>query len=188
MNIRWRAGLAMAAALLFLASSSFVAARAVSATDEAEVRSRLEQAFQQLRAGDYNALYEALPSSSQRRIPRERFVTALERTRGMYELDRLQIGAMRVSGNLAAVDTVVYGRVRQPVATEGKIVVRQYLMREDGQWRVATADRSTIRRLLAGNPTLARRFPPSEPRIYIKRDGRWMDIGSLSAARRHMQQ
>ena len=186
MNISRRAGVAIAVALLFLASS-FVAARA-AAKDEAEVRSRLEQAFQQLRAGDYNALYEALPSSSQRRISRERFVTALERTRGMYELDRLQIGAMRVSGNLAAVDTVVYGRVRQPFATEGKIVARQYLMREDGQWRVATADRSAIQRLLAGNPTLARRFPPSAPRIYIKRDGRWISIGSLSAARRLAQQ
>ena len=43
--------------------------------DTAEVRGAIERAFQQLRAGDYDALYQILPSASQRRISREKFVS-----------------------------------------------------------------------------------------------------------------
>lgn len=168
--------------LLIIATLPDVIVRAAS--PEADVRQAIEQAFQQLRAGQYSALYDVLPTASQRRLSRERFVKALERSRGMYELDRLEISTLRVSGNLAVADTVVYGRVRRPLEGEGKIVVRQYLMREGDRWRVTTGDRSTISGLLADNPKFAQKFPPSQPRIYIKRDGRWMDISSLNPMRR----
>ena len=51
---------------------------------------------------------------------------------------------MRVSGNIAVADTELYGRVTKPFPAEGKIVVQQYLVREDGKWRVATGDSGTI--------------------------------------------
>jgi hypothetical protein len=139
-----------------------------------------------LKSGQYGALYDALPSNSQRRLSRERFTGMLERTRDMYELERLEIGAVRTSGDIAVVDTVMYGRVRRPVENEGKIVAQQYLVREDGRWRVATGDRATVKRFLASNPGFAKRFPLRDPRIYVKRDGRWVDVSTLvkSAARR----
>jgi hypothetical protein len=157
--------------------SSFAArVRARVASDDADVRSAVERAFSQLKGGDYSALYDALPSASQKKISRERFASALERTRGIYELDRLEIGAVHVAGDLAAVDSVVYGRARAPFESEGKIVLRQYLLREGGRWRVTTGDRSTVAPLLAANPAFARRYPLTPPRLYVKRDGRWVLI------------
>jgi hypothetical protein len=146
------------------------------ASNEAEARSTVERAFQQLKSGDYNSLYDVLPSASQRRLSREQFVRALERTRGMYELDRLEIGTVRVSGDLGVVDSVVYGRGRAPFAGEAKIVARQYVVREGGRWRVTTGDRATIQPLLAANPAFAKKYPLTQPRLYLKRDNRWVDM------------
>ena len=70
----------------------------------------------------------------------------------MYALDRMEIGAVRVTGNLAVVDTVLYGRVVSPIQAEGKIVVQQYLIREDGKWRVATGDQSTVKKFVSSSP------------------------------------
>jgi len=168
-----------------LAASSFAsAAPARAASSEAEARGTVERAFQQLKGGDYNSLYDMLPSASQRRIARERFVGALERTRGMYELERLEIGAVRVAGDIGMVNSVVYGRVRAPFAGEAKIVTRQYLVREGGRWRVTTGDAATIRPLLAANQAFARKYPFSQPRVYLKRNGKWVDAsGMLKAVR-----
>jgi hypothetical protein len=169
----------LCAALCALTCFGALNARAGVASDEGDVRSAVEQAFGQLRTGDYNALYEVLPTASQRRLPRESFVRKLEQTRNLYELDRLEVGAVHVAGDLAVVDSVVYMHARKPFEAEGKIVLRQYLMREAGRWRVTTGDRAAINPLLATNPTFAKRYPPTQPRIYIKRDGKWQDIGAV---------
>jgi hypothetical protein len=157
------------------------AAAARGASSEAEARGAITQAFERLRTGDYGAVYDALPSASQRRVSRERFVSALRRTRERVELDRMDVAALRVAGDLAMVDTVVYGRVLRPMQGEGKIVSRQYLVREGGRWRVTTGDSSTVRPLLTANPQFARRFPPTAPRVYLKRDGRWIDLSALAS-------
>jgi len=167
-----------------LAVAALPARAAHSVPDNAEVRGVVQRIFQQLKSGDYDALYDTLPTAQQRRVSRERFTRSLGRTRDLYELDRLEIGAVRTSGDLAVVDTVMYGRVLRPVQSEGKIVVQQYLVREDGTWRVATGDRATVQTFLAANPTFARKFPLQKPRIYIKRDGRWVDVSSLKMPRR----
>ncbi len=161
-----------------------VAHPARAARDEAEVRGVVERIFQQLKTGDYDALYETLPTAQQRRITRERFTRALGRTRELYILDRMEIGAIRTSNDMAVVDTVMYGRVLRPIQSEGKIVAQQYLVREDGRWRVATGDRATVQRFLASNPSFARKFPLQKPRIYVKRDGRWVDVSTLKLPRR----
>ena len=161
---------------LLLAGEMIFASSARVASGEAEARNTIKQAFQRLKGGDYNSLYEVLPAASQRRLSRDQFVRALERTRGMYELERLEIGAVRVSGDLGVVDSTVYGRGRAPFAGEAKIVARQYLVREGGRWRVTTGDQATIRPLLAANPAFAKKYPFSQPRLYLKRDGRWVDI------------
>jgi hypothetical protein len=129
-----------------------------------------------LKAHDYQSLYDLLPGSSRSRMSRDRFVSALERAQDFYQLDRLEIGATRVMGNLAVVDTVLYGRVVNPIQAEGKIVVQQYLLREDGKWRVATGDQSTVRRFLAANPGFSKSFKISQPRIYIRQDDKWVEF------------
>ncbi len=167
-------------AALFMFGASVVTARA--AADDREVRGVVERVFQQLKSGQYSALYDALPSNSQRHFSRERFTGMLERTRDMYELDRLEIGAVRTSGDIAVVDTVMYGRVHRPIESEGKIVAQQYLVRENGSWRVATGDRATIKQFLNSNPGFAKKFPIRQPRVYVKREGRWVDVSSLAKA------
>jgi hypothetical protein len=171
--------------LLFISAARVEAARAPS--DEAEVRGVVQSVFERLKSGQYGELYDLLPNASRARFTRERFTSMLQRTRNAYELDRLDIGAVRTSGDLAVVDTVFYGRVLQPFASEGKIVAQQYLVREDGKWRVATGDRATVRRFLAANPRFAQKFPIRQPHIYIKRDGQWVDVSALVAARKKSQ-
>jgi hypothetical protein len=77
---------------------------------------------------------------------------------------------------VAVADTVLYGRVISPIEAEGKIVVQQYLVREDGKWRVATGDSATIKKFLAGNPAFGRRFPIRQPRVYVKQNGKWIEF------------
>lgn len=164
----------LAASMLLLISAH--TALSAGPSDETEVRGVVQTIFEQLKAGQYTELYEALPAASRSRISRERFTDMLRRSSGMYRLNRMDIGRVRLSGDFATVDTVMYGSVERPVQAEGKIVAQQYLVREGGRWRVATGDRQTVRRFLAANPGFAKKFPIREPRVYIKRDGRWVDL------------
>src|SRR5262245_37150268 len=138
----------------------------VQASDESDVRNMVNQVFDQLKSHDYSNLYDVLPVSARSRMSRDRFVSALQRAQGIYQLDRLEVGSVKVSGNLAVVDTVLYGRVTIPVQTECKIVAQQYLVREDGKWRVATGDQSTIKKFLAVNPGFSKGFRIKQPQIY----------------------
>lgn len=147
-----------------------------SASDESDVREIVNKVFTQLKTHDYGSLYDVLPSSSQSRMSRERFVSALQRAQGIYQLDRLEVGAVKILGNLAVVDTVLYGRVTVPVQAEGKIVAQQYLIRENGQWRISTGDQSTVRKFLAANPSFAKGFKIKQPRIYVKQDTNWVEF------------
>lgn len=184
-NFSSRVARTLVATLICVAVCSLNALAASAVSDEDDVRNAVTQAFQHLRAGEYDALYEVLPTASQRRLPRERFVQGLGRTRNLYDLDRLEIGGVHVAGELAVVDTVIYARAHMPLEAEGKIVARQYLVREAGRWRVTTGERTAISPLLAAHPAFAKQYPPTSPHIYVKRDGRWMDISAaLKDARR----
>jgi hypothetical protein len=162
--------------LLILAGLIFVAPDVALATDEAEVRGTVQRVFQQLKSRDYGSVYDSLPASTRTRMSRARFTGSLSRAQNMYVLDRMEVGQVRVSANVAVVDTVLYGRVVVPIETEGKIVVQQYLVREEGKWRVATGDSATIKRFLASNPAFGRKFPIRQPRIYVKQGGKWIEF------------
>ena len=145
-------------------------------SDADEVHNAVQRIFDQLKSGQYEALYDSLPSSTRTRMSRDRFVKGLQGTRNMYQLDRIEIGTPRVSGNLAVVDTTMYAHIQQPLNGDGKLVVQQYLVREDGSWRVATGDRATIDRFLKSNPSFARKFPIKKTRAYIQQNGQWVEI------------
>ena len=156
---------------------------AAASANESEVRDTVERVFQQLKARDYTSLYDTLPTASQARISRQRFTTALRRAQDMYVLDRMDVGQVRLSGNMAVVDTVLYGRLVSPLETEGKIEVQQYLVREGGRWRVATGDRATTQRFLTSNPAFGRKFRIREPRIYVKQNGKWVEFNPAGLRR-----
>lgn len=163
--------------LLIVLCLNFSGSARVSAKapyDESDVRATVQRVFDQLKSGQYAALYDGLPSSFRGRITRDRFVGGLQRTRDSYQLDRIEIGAVRVSGNLAVVDTTMYAHVSKPFDADGKLVVQQYVVREDGNWRVATGDTATINRFLKANPVFARRFPIRRPTAFIKQNGKWV--------------
>jgi hypothetical protein len=164
---------------LFLILAVFLVGDAISvvrASDQSDVRDAVQRVFDQLKARDYGALYDVLPSAQRSRMSRDRFVSALQRAQDIYSLDRMEIGVVRVSGNLAVVDTVLYGRVVTPIQAEGKIIVQQYLLREDGKWRVATGDQSTVKKFIASSPGFKKGFKLTPPRIYIKQDGKWLEF------------
>ena len=148
----------------------------VRASDATDVRNTVQNVFEQLKARNYSTLYDLLPDSSRNRMSRDRFVSALQRAQDFYQLDRLEIGAVKVNGNLAVVDTVLYGSIVAPIQAEGKIVVQQYLLREDGKWRVATGDQSAVKRFLAQNPGFGKGFKIRPPRIYVKQDNKWVEF------------
>jgi hypothetical protein len=158
----------------------WLAPNVARASEETDVRAVVQQVFQQLQSHDYGGLYDSLPSSTRSRMSRERFSSALKRAQDRYVLDRMTIGAVRVSGNIAVADTELYGRLAKPFEAEGKIVVQQYLVREDGNWRVATGDSATIQRFLKSNPAFGRKFPIRQPRIYVKQDGKWVEFNPRS--------
>lgn len=167
-------GLRTPAFALLLTVVLCLASGSVRASEEGDVRSVVQQVFQQLQSRDFGSVYDSLPASTRSRTSRDRFISALKRSQDRYILDRISIGAVRVSGNIAVADTELYGRVAKPFEAEGKIVVQQYLVREDGKWRVATGDSATIQRFLKANPSFARKFPIRQPRIYVKQDGKWV--------------
>ena len=148
----------------------------IEASDQTEVRSTVQNVFEQLKSQNYSALYDLLPGASRNRMSRDRFVNALQRAQGFYQLDSIDIGAIKVIGNLAVVDTVLYGRVVNPIQAEGKIVAQQYLLREDGKWRVATGDQSTVKKFLAANPGFSKGFKIRGPRVYVKQDDKWVEF------------
>jgi hypothetical protein len=162
--------------LLAVCGLVFLAPNVALATDESEVRGTVQRVFEQLKSRDYGAVYDGLPASSRTRMSRSRFTNALSRAQNMYVLDRIEVGQVRVSENVAVADTVLYGRVVSPFETEGKIVVQQYLVRENGKWRVATGDSATIKKFLAGNPAFGRKFPIRRPKIYVKQNGKWIEF------------
>jgi hypothetical protein len=165
--------------ILVLFSLSWAAtAGVVSAlpSDESEVRSAVQRIFDQLKGGQFEALYDSLPSSTRSRLSRDRFVKGLQGSRNMYQLERIEIGPPRVAGDIAVVDTVMYAHIQQPFDADGKLVVQQYLVREDGTWRVATGDRATIDRFLKSNPAFAKKFPIKKTRAFVQQNGKWVEI------------
>jgi hypothetical protein len=143
---------------------------AAARDDKAEVRSTVQRIFNRMKSRQYDDLYDSLSASSRSRMTRQRFTSSMQRMDDNYQLERIEIGAVRVRGNTAIVDTIIYGRVLKPSEGEGKIVAQQTLVREDGEWKVSSASPGAG---LSSRP----------PRIYLKRDGRWIDItAALRAA------
>jgi hypothetical protein len=153
-------------------------------SSESEVRSTAQRIFGQLRAGHYSELYDALPESSRARVKRESFVRALQRSEGVYKLERLEVGPVHVSGDLAVAETTMYGTLLRPIQSEGKIVSQQYMVKERGSWKVATGDQTVVDRFLRENPEFAKRFPARSPHVYMKKDGKWVDVSAALYGRR----
>jgi hypothetical protein len=162
--------------ILILLASGVISLAAAIPSDEFDVRNAVQHIFNQLKSGQYSSLYDSLPSSSRSKISRDRLVQGLQRSQNLFQLQRIDIGPVRVSGNLAVVDTVMYAHLNKPLDADGKLVVQQYLIREEGAWRVATGDKATINSFLKNNPSFAKKFPIKKPQAFVNRDGKWIPV------------
>ena len=109
-----RSGLSTPAFALLLTVVLCLASSSARASEEGAVRTVVQQVFQQLQSRDFGSVYDSLPSSTRSRTSRDRFISALKLSQDRYVLDRISIGAVRVSGNIAVADTELYGRVGKP--------------------------------------------------------------------------
>ena len=160
----------VAAGLCMIAAAPRALLSAAGRDDREEVRRTVRRVFDQMKSHQYDALYDSLSESSRKRISRQRFTSSMQRADDNYQLERIEIGAVRVRGDQATVETVIYGRLSRLSEGEGKIVSRQTLVREGGEWKVSTA---------SPNAGLG-----SNPRIYLKQDGRWVDVTAAARAAR----
>lgn len=149
---------------------------AAAPSDESEVRNAIQHTFDQLKNAQYAALYDSLPASTRSRLPKDRFVNGLQRSQGLFQLQRIEIGPVRVSGDIAVADSVMYAHIAKPFDGDGKLVVQQYVIREGGSWHVVTGDNATINRFLNSNPSFAKRFPIKRPNAYLNQNGKWVAI------------
>lgn len=135
--------------------------------------------FDQLKSQRYDALYDFLPSRMQSHLTREQLTQSLRRLDSLIKFDRIETGRVQRRGNYAVVDTVLYGTLRRAMkidgqdASEGRLAVQQLLFREDGQWKIVTADDRTQRLFQQQYPGFDKEFQLRPPQFAFNVGGVW---------------
>jgi hypothetical protein len=81
------------------------------------------------------------------------------------------------------VDTIIYGGLKRAVnvngeeVKEGRVSVQQYLLKEEGRWRITTADKRTTDFFLQRNPEFKQQFQLTQPQFALKQNGKWQPLG-----------
>jgi hypothetical protein len=146
-------------------------------------RNAVETFFKLLKTQNYQALYNFLPAEFQQHTSREQLAMSLKRLDGFLTIEKLEIGRVQLRDAQAVVDTVIYGRLKQPrkiqdvEIREGRVQVQQFLLRENNQWKLATADNRSQNYFLKRNPEFSKQFQLAPPRLEFKRDGKWEAAG-----------
>ena len=156
---------------------------ATAQSKPASPRAAVQSFFHLLKAQKYDALYDFLPADLQGQITREQLAMSLKRLDGFLVIEKLEIGRGQERGEFAVVDTTIYGRLKQPMKVndeeirEGRVSVQQFLFRENGAWKVATADNRSQSFFLKRNPEFSRQFQLSRPKFEFRQNGQWMSMG-----------
>jgi hypothetical protein len=135
--------------------------------------------FSLLKSQKYDALYDFLPLQFQQQITREQLTQSLKRLHTFLKIEKLEIGRVQERGEFAVVDTTIYGRLKQPMKVEGmevdqgRVSVQQFLFRENGQWKLATADNRSQAFFLKRNPNFNKQFQLARPKFEVKQNGKW---------------
>jgi hypothetical protein len=155
-----------------------------------DARAAVNKFFLLLKSRSYPALYEFLPSDLQRQITREQLALSLMRLDSFIAIERLEIGRVQGRGDFAVVDTTIYGRLKKPVTingeevSQGRVAAQQFLFREGGQWKVATADNRTQSFFLKRNTDFSKQFQITQPRFEFKQKDKWMALGKPPKSQR----
>jgi hypothetical protein len=154
-------------------------ASALTQTKPANPRAAVQAFFTLLKMQQYQALYDYLPSQYQQQITREQLTQSLKRLDSFITIGKLELGRVQQKGDFAVVDTTIYGKLKQPLKlngleiNEGRVATQQYLLKENGQWKVATADDRTRGYFLKRNPAFSKDFQLTRSQFSFKRDGQW---------------
>jgi hypothetical protein len=139
--------------------------------------------FALLKGQKYTALYDYLPAEMQQKMSREQLTNSLKRLSSFINIEKMDIGRVQQKGDFAVVDTTIYGKLARPMkptegkadkqVQEGKVAVQQYLFKENGHWKVATADNAARSYFLKKHPEFKQGFQFSQPRFFLKQNGQW---------------
>ncbi len=138
--------------------------------------------FSRLKTGQYDVLYDQLPSQIQQQASREQTVRSLKRLGAFIVMERMEVGRLQQRGNFAVIDTIIYGRLSRPMKlqgeeiVEGRMTIQQYLIKEGKEWRVITADDRTRAFFLRQNPEFSRGFTLASPQFAYKRGSIWQPL------------
>lgn len=154
---------------------------------QAEAKSAVNSFFALLKGQKYTALYDYLPAEMQQKMSREQLTNSLKRLSSFISIEKMDIARVQQKGDFAVVDTTIFGRLARPMnapaksgegstdkqVQEGKVAVQQYLFKENGHWKVATADSSARNYFLKKHPEFKQGFQFTQPRFFIKQNGQW---------------
>lgn len=146
-------------------------------------RSTVQNFFSLLKAQKYAELHDFLPSQLQKQTTREQLAESLKRLDQFLTIERMEIGRIQQRGDYAVVDTTIYGNLKRAMnvngaeVKEGRVSVQQYLLKEDGRWRITTADNRTRDFFLKRNPEFKQQFQLTQPQFALKQNGQWNSLG-----------
>jgi hypothetical protein len=144
-----------------------------------DARAAVQAFFSLLKSQQYTSLHDFLPTQLQRQITPAQLALSLKRLDSFIAIERMDIGRVQQKGDLAVIDTTIYGRLKKPLnlngeeIKEGRVTVQQYLFKENNQWKIATADNRTRDIFLSNHPEFNKQFQFTQPRFELKQDGRW---------------
>ena len=142
-------------------------------------RAAVQTFFTLLKTQQYQTLYDYLPREYQQQITREQLTQSLKRLEAFIVIGKMELGRVQQKGDFAVVDTTIYGKLKQPLKlngqeiSEGRVITQQYLLKENGQWKVATADDRTRGYFLKRNPAFSKDFQLTRSQFAFKQDGKW---------------
>ena len=166
----------------------FICTLAVAALGQSgSAKKTVEQFFALLKTQQHAKLYELLPGQLQQQLTREQLAASLRRLDEFLVIEKLQVGRVQQEGEFAVVDTTIYGRLKQPMKIngqeihEGRVSAQQYLFKENGQWKVATADERTRAFFLKRNPQFNQQFQLNRAQFAFKQNGQWQPFNPRQA-------
>lgn len=159
----------------------------LSSHAQPDAKGAVNSFFALLKGQKYAALYEYLPAEMQQKMSREQLTNSLKRLSSFISIEKMDIGRVQQKGDFAVVDTTIFGKLARPPkpttqsgegsadkqVQEGKVAVQQYLFKENGHWKVATADSSARNYFLKKHPEFKQGFQFTPPRFFIKQNGQW---------------
>lgn len=169
--------------LVFLFSVPLLPVLPVRAqSGEKAIRATLQRYFTTLKSGQYQKLYDSLPTSFQKQTTREEIAGNLERLGQFLKVQRMEIGKIEQHGEFAVAETTIYGLLTKPLTLDGtqirqgRVTAQQYLIREGGVWKIASTSERSLRSFLKERPEVASLFQQSHTRFELFNQGTWVRL------------